>query len=592
MLRARRREERGAAAVVLAVMVTVIVAIAALAVDLGVQRVARRDMQAIADVVAMDMARTLRSRPVAEVAADPTWPGELRATLERQGWPAGTTVSLRSDDGTYLLATHPADAARQVRVWPARPGPPGGDPLVRASGTDVPTGVLVTSGTSVDFAFATGSGGASRDASAQTRTTACFSVGSYAARLRSGDSSVIGSLNQLARLLTGVDLAGAGITAVGYQGLAAARISLLELVNVPSLGVASVQELLALPSLTIGQLNAATLTALQNQTPPNTAAITALGLASATLGPVAATPIRLLDVLQVTQGDDSALGADISVLDLLGGQLAVADTDNFVALNRTALNLPILGTGASGSLTLIERPQRACGEPGSTSVQTSQARIQLSGTLADVNLPAGLIGLTARSSVNLDVRLAEVAASLTAASCGAPAGATVGSPDRLTIAATPTLAPLTVSIPVRVTGDLNLLVGRVAIDINLVVGLQNPPTPGATTVNVVMPNHVLDQAHRVGGSGTGLGGLSVSQTGLTVSARLYVLGVPLTPITLDASVLTSILAGVTSSVVNPLISGLDAALIAPLTNALGVDVAGGDVFVGERPDCSGVRLVG
>ena len=55
----RRRDERGAVAVLTAALLTALVVMAAFVVDIGMQRVARRDMQALADVVALDLSREL-----------------------------------------------------------------------------------------------------------------------------------------------------------------------------------------------------------------------------------------------------------------------------------------------------------------------------------------------------------------------------------------------------------------------------------------------------------------------------------------------------------------------------------------------------
>ena len=66
----QQAEERGAVAVFLAVTVALVVGIGTLAVDLGMQRVVRRDMQALADVAALDLARELDGRTISELAAE------------------------------------------------------------------------------------------------------------------------------------------------------------------------------------------------------------------------------------------------------------------------------------------------------------------------------------------------------------------------------------------------------------------------------------------------------------------------------------------------------------------------------------------
>ncbi|MFL6156446.1 MAG: pilus assembly protein TadG-related protein, partial [Marmoricola sp.] len=65
----RRRNEQGVVAVVVAIVTCfTLIPIAALAVDIGVQRVARRDAQSVADVVALDLARQLDGRTYAQLS--------------------------------------------------------------------------------------------------------------------------------------------------------------------------------------------------------------------------------------------------------------------------------------------------------------------------------------------------------------------------------------------------------------------------------------------------------------------------------------------------------------------------------------------
>ncbi len=65
----RKRDERGTTIVLVAIVSIVLVTIAAFAVDLGMQRVARRDMQALADAVALDLARLVDGRTAQQIVA-------------------------------------------------------------------------------------------------------------------------------------------------------------------------------------------------------------------------------------------------------------------------------------------------------------------------------------------------------------------------------------------------------------------------------------------------------------------------------------------------------------------------------------------
>ena len=83
--RLRRRDESGAVALVVAlVTVAVVLPIAAMGVDLGMQRVARRDMQAIADMVALDMSRHLDGQTKYSVLKNTAaWKDGIRRSVAR-----------------------------------------------------------------------------------------------------------------------------------------------------------------------------------------------------------------------------------------------------------------------------------------------------------------------------------------------------------------------------------------------------------------------------------------------------------------------------------------------------------------------------
>ena len=99
-----RADERGAVAIVVAVLMSaVLVTVAAYAVDLGLQRVARTDMQSLADVVSLDLARELDGRPAAEIA--PTLPALAAESLQRTAAPSVTRRCLTPSSGCSTRAT-------------------------------------------------------------------------------------------------------------------------------------------------------------------------------------------------------------------------------------------------------------------------------------------------------------------------------------------------------------------------------------------------------------------------------------------------------------------------------------------------------
>ena len=131
--RAATRDETGAVAVLAAALALVLLVSAAFAVDLGRQRVVRADMQALADVVALDAARVLDGRPASRVLAPlptdglPSLSAAVSASVARNGSSLGEVVSVTP---TLVFLTTDANGA----VVPERVGTALGDnDTVRAS---------------------------------------------------------------------------------------------------------------------------------------------------------------------------------------------------------------------------------------------------------------------------------------------------------------------------------------------------------------------------------------------------------------------------------------------------------------------------
>ncbi|HSV40051.1 MAG TPA: hypothetical protein VLI04_14930, partial [Nocardioidaceae bacterium] len=240
LLRARRRDERGAVLMMSALMSMTFMLIAAMAVDLGVQRVARRDMQALADVVALDMARQLDGVKTTSVLVVSTeWTNALAQSVARNGDTIGTAPNVTATAGK-LNGT--------------------GDFVTTAAG-EIPSAVRIAAGTTTDFNFAGGTGGATRWAVAAQEDQACFGVGSFAVRLATADSSLLSSI--LGDAL--------GTTLLGYNGLADAKVSLLGLTA--ALAAASPTGVLDPSQVKLGDLVLASATVLTNTPGADTADI-------------------------------------------------------------------------------------------------------------------------------------------------------------------------------------------------------------------------------------------------------------------------------------------------------------------------------
>ena len=109
----RRHDERGAILPVTVVLIGAFLLIASLVVDIGGDRIVRRDMQAVADLVALDMARRLDGS--AEDAKEESL-GRQSAIVE----PTSVTMRLAIVDkntGEFVAWAGPLDVPNAVQVW-------------------------------------------------------------------------------------------------------------------------------------------------------------------------------------------------------------------------------------------------------------------------------------------------------------------------------------------------------------------------------------------------------------------------------------------------------------------------------------------
>lgn len=293
----RRRDERGAVIPVMASLVVVLVLIAAFAVDLGMQRSARRDMQAVADVVALDLARLLDGRSAADIrngaGGKPALQTAKTASFSRNNDSLIGDAPTGCADGACVDA-YLVDIDAQGN-YPAQNGVP-----QQVADTEVPDGVVVVAATEVGFAFSglvgVGEGSTSRRAVATTESSACFKLGSYAASISPSSSSLFGNLLRPI-------LGSSTLSAAGYNGLASADVLLLDLIKAPSIGVGTVDELLAIPDLTVGDLFLASAYALTGQGKIAEAAV----FNSAATSVIAPFVLNFNDILAIDGSSDAVL---------------------------------------------------------------------------------------------------------------------------------------------------------------------------------------------------------------------------------------------------------------------------------------------
>jgi uncharacterized membrane protein len=361
------RDDRGVASIVGVMLMILGLGFAIVVVDAGHLYLAKRRLQAAVDAAAL------------AAAGDPASAGTLVAKmLGRNGYDTSATI----EQGAYT-----ADPSLAVN-----------DRF--ASGATPMNAVRVTKTiTSPEF-FA---GVLGMDSSADIAATATaaripevsFSAGTGLATLSNG------ALNQMLGALLGANLS---LTAVNYNGLAAENIDALTFLN----QLATAQGLsagtysdLANTTVTMGNLIAAAEAAINiHPGGSDTAALDALNVLAVQVPPgVSATLSQVVDVAlwqkrqigSIIQQDPGQI--TLNLLDLTTAMARIYGAGHLVTLN-SAVTLPITGTGVTTKL-VVGSPMASVGlSPVGTSIATSQVRLALVVTAANVNLGVASVNVS------------------------------------------------------------------------------------------------------------------------------------------------------------------------------------------------------
>jgi len=461
----RHRSEQGAIAVMMALVIClVLIPLAAFTVDLGTQRIARKDMQAVADTVALDMARELSANGAIE---NTVLTSDAKASAKQAQGVVGLTLD--GDGNPHVTARKgyidPAKFKADQSLGCGTPTDEGIDNGYFT--TTVPDGqkanaVLVTVSGSVNFMIHGGSGSVCRSAIGTAKTNACMTINSYAAALHSGDSSVLGPLNKI--LGTSIDL-----EAINSSGILDTDLDVLRFLNIlkTNLNVGSLDEVLA-ANVSAAQIIDAEAQALQQQ------GLAGYDVAAAFLQNAIAAhfpspaPIKVGDLLGVTQGGSAALETTLNPLDLAAAAVQLANGSNPLHITASSDNL----TGLGLDVILGGAPKHACLGDGTQTVQqtkvTATANFAASGTVTGaivslVNgltnllgntlcLVGGLLGgncygapqITALGPLTATVNLAQASGSVTGVDC-------THAPSSLSVLEKSSLAPAEVTVPITIT---------------------------------------------------------------------------------------------------------------------------------------------
>ncbi|WP_309650311.1 pilus assembly protein TadG-related protein [Nocardioides sp.] len=570
----RRRDERGGVAVLTAAAVAVLVAVAAFAVDLGMQRVVRSDMQALADVVALDAARLLDGRKAGEIRAgsvtEPSLQATVAASVARNSTSLGSVTSVTATLVYVVTGTNGEQVPRKL---------PSGAVEEVADGV-IPDGVLIDAQGSVDFAFAPGSGAAIRSAVAEASSTACYRLGSYVAAVRSGDSAVLSQLNDFLNL---------NLSVLSYQQIAAADLTLAQLAADPRIG--SADQLLT-GSVGYANLVNATIDALKKEPGGNTAAVQAL---SSFLALAAATPIvRVGDALSISPTDAAALKTNFSVLDLLAGTLMVANGEHAIEIPNIQAGVPGVGD-VDGYLYVQQGPQLACGAPGSASsvAETSQVRTDASVKFLNtpsINITTGLLDgtlQTGKAEGGITISLGNATGRLSATPkvhCGA---GTLLDPHTFSVDVTSGAVDYSLRATIELSGKLKIgVLNNVNITAKADITMAAPTGAPASTANLRMPPNDTVPIETGGDPNlltSAVPTVTVKDLVFSVSAlNLLTLGLSLSSLTTTITqALQAAVAGPDGFVektLRPFAYNLDNMLVNPVASLFGIRVGGADVY--------------
>lgn len=588
----RSRDERGAVAITTALVLSlVLVVVAAIAVDLGMQRSARRDMQAVADLVALDLGRLIDGRTRAEIESGAG--GDPSAATQLSWSVANNSADAIGDD---LEVTAYWVEVAEDGSFPEADGIP-----VQVAADAVPNGVVVLAGADVTFAFAgvTGvaSGDVERAAVATAEESACFSIGSYAARLDTSSSALLDGI------LEGILGGGVDLDVLSYSGIAGANVRLLDVAL--QLGLGSVEELLS-SNVNAGNLLIAAAEVLQAD---GTSHANILNLVAAQLGGLS---LDVGELVSAEPGSGAAEVVTINALDLLAGAVLIANGTNAISVPGLTTNLPFAGTDMTSSLSIIEKARTRCGRRGSQA-ETAQVALNIGGTLVSLPTVLGLTPTNATTQIALNV--ASARGTLTDIICGSETPADPSGEDvQVTSGAVGASATIKLDFngtasgsgPVNglLSGITRLLqtiltpIVQITVSGSLEIKVETGESSTARTAQIRVPNHPPSWDDPVS---TGSGDLGLSSTSYTVTSNDLVVSAKgqgllgLVNVNLEPGEITSIvdnlLRAVAGDVLNPLVTSINSNLLHPLYDVLGLSVGGADVF-GQPPYCSNPSLVG
>lgn len=555
LLRRFRRDERGAVSVIVVVSAGVLLAFAALAIDMGSVFLQSRKLQGMADLAAMAAARDIDH---AQAAAS--------ATASNNGWSGN--VATQAVTGKYRVD---ASLAPADRFTVGGPDPDAARVTLRAQ-ADLFFGAALLGKQSVAI---------KRTAIATKADVASFSIGTRLASLNGGIA------NALLSSLTGSSV---NLSVMDYNALAAADVDLLSYAKAlqTNLGLeaATFNDVLK-GSVSTGKALTVLADLLQNQGSAS-AASSVRKLATAAGSSTPAKLDRLLDLGPYGQQDHvaGASGAKINLkaLDLANSVLTVAQGGRQLTLDLGA-SVPGLAD-VTAYVGIGERPANSAWitvtRDKTVVVRTAQTRIYLETKLLN---SGGLLGAAGVSVVKLPVLVeaASAQAKISALNCAANRASrsvslsVMPSVGQVAVAEIDTskIANFTQELVLKPAALVNLLIIKATVKAQTKLG-------GVTWKTATFTQSEIDA-----GAVKTVSTDDIAQAALSTLLGNLSIGVELGPLSLLS--LSGLAAGL-EALIAPAAAPLDG-VVNNLTNLLGVRLGQADVWVnGLR--CGETALVG
>ena len=544
-LRDRGENERGAAFVLTAVSMVVLLWAGATGVDVGFTVYGSRQAQAMADTAALDLARYISyADTLNSISAVHDYLNDKLANVDTDN---ASNAALSVVPGYYANGTFTVDGYQGGGCKPTATTP-GCNAIKVTANQTVPQ--IFFGGFNTLNGHANGFG----SSTVLYGPEGSFSIGSYLVSLNTQQSAV---LNAILGNTLGTNV---NLTAVGYQGLANANLTLAQLISASGNLLSPTNIMTA--QLTAAQWQGIYLNAVGTVEGNGSSAYTALQ--TLIFSNSTSTQVKLCQMLNVdTNGTQvnctnpsiptQALSASVNVFQMLTTEAELANGTN--AINITsALNLssPLGTIGAvTLSLQVIEPQQDASGAVGS---YTSSAQCPA---------PSGqtsTCAYTAQVKATVNVNLLSLLG-ISLGTLSIPLSAASG---------TATLANLTCQngamTSTQINGSTNALTAAVTLGGNQVASLSI--------------NGVNNQAATYAGS-------VVPQTAATASAGTNPVTIGTVP-TFSYSGMSPLLNTFVSSLLTPT-SALSTAL-GPALSAAGVQIAGAQI-ADFLPNCNAIQLV-